>query len=715
MEADASLYCVSRVLRQTPSARYVRIRAPDGACMAVIEDFFLPVEVNDWNRESVLEAIRKPEAPNIGELLFQIAFPQNTMLLGPYLRAFAQSQGRNNRLRLRIQTDDPDLGSLSWERLRVPDGLREEVRAAWDPDGILPPPTELGTLADHQIVRDYTSGRTPQLAPLGTLKILAAWANPGGTDWPSVPSVAFEAATVADTLTGDSKQAIAEIRNAGPVTKETLFHALREFQPEMLHFAGHGHSPVDWPQGPPEPCLVLGEEGAAEYVTADELAPALEAAGVRIVVLNCCHGATSSRFHASFAHRLMSSPQRNKLSVIVAHQWRINVAQAGIFLRVFYEALARGEEVDSAVQAFRTQSTSWALPVVFLGDANAKVFAPTANDPYPLDLGQYLGPYEFFVQQHRVTDRRFLRDAIEDFAGSLIREKKGGIFHLLGPPGFGKTSFLWSYVNRSPDKPPHFAYRAGNSLLQDPGDALRHLYRQVLPFARLAEKNPQIGLNAFQKLLTDAGQKFLARGEVLRIVVDALDEAKGKGWPALDIIGDPVPPGVCWIVSSRPGQLADSLATRKSVRQLAMEEAKDQNAADAATACAMVLQSEFPEAATGTGDRLNTLAEKLARRAEANFLALRYFFEDHLAHGSSLAEIEAAEVHLTGSLTGVYQDFFEKRVEQKLEGLREIEAATPFRRRSPQPATRFPRRWSGKRLVSAAPSGSSRPGSCASS
>lgn len=165
----------------------------------------------------------------------------------------------------------------------------------------------------------------------------------------------------------------------------------------------------------------------------------------------------------------MSSPQRNKLSVIVAHQWRINVAQAGIFLRVFYEALARGEDVDSAVQAFRTQSTSWALPVVFLGDANAKVFAPTANDPYPLDLGQYLGPYEFFVQQHRVTDRRFLRDAIEDFAGSLIREKKGGIFHLLGPPGFGKTSFLWSYVNRSPDKPPHFAYRAGNSLLPGPG------------------------------------------------------------------------------------------------------------------------------------------------------------------------------------------------------------------------------------------------------
>lgn len=633
--------------------------------MPVVEEFILEVNGAPGNRtlrESALAGLQRirngdsASLQSLGEMLFRLAFPEDTSLSEKFIVKLGTCSAAKNTLRTRIRTADAELRSFPWELLRIP----QDYISRFERQGIpLPPVLDLGSLRRHWIVRDYSTGLQPNLSPIGKLKILVAWANPGGA-WGLVPSVGAEALTAADALQADGRP-VAEVREVAGATKSALLAELRAFKPEVFHFTGHGCSQIAWrPSGAPgNPSLVLGKEGLPEYLVAEELLPELEAASMRIVVLNCCYGTAAAPFVSSFAHRLMRSANRRSLSVVVAHQTEIDIFTACSFARTFYEELVKGESVEGAVEGFRRVSgaATW-LPAIFAGDADTQIFRATENDPYPIDFGPYLSHYDFFVQQTRFTGRAFLRRAIEEFISRLQTRNEGGVFLLTAPPGMGKTAFLWNCVHRGSPGMPHFFYRGGAAELRDPDDALHSLYREIQKQFREIEPDPDITPLSFATLLRNAGQECLKRSTVLRIVVDALDEAQGRTWQAADIIPTLVPPGVCWIVSSRPGEMAEELSAGHGVEQFELQAGSKENLDDVTAACAQVLQGVYFEEACGSGDRVEALARKLAEKAEGNFLVLRYFFEDQIAAAATLKELESASVSLSGSIVTVYEQFF---------------------------------------------------------
>jgi hypothetical protein len=296
----------------------------------------------------------------IGKQLFHALFHDHVR------DSYAQARGATrSRLRLRLWFELPELQALPWELLY--DAGQHEFIA----------------LSGRALITRYLSvpQGNPPLAVEPPLRLLIASASP--RDAAGLDVAAQETAI---------HQALAPLQAAGQVRVDSLPHAqvmtlrdtLRDLQPHVLHFVGHGAL------GPEGGVLVLEDAtGRARPLPADDLHILLQnAPTVRLAVLNACLTARGGSRAAPFAAQrravLGVGPElvRAGLGAVVAMQFSLNDESARLFAWDFYQTLARLEPVDLAVararEALRLEqgapSRDWATPVLFLRASDGQVF-----------------------------------------------------------------------------------------------------------------------------------------------------------------------------------------------------------------------------------------------------------------------------------------------------------------------------------------------------
>ena len=170
-----------------------------------------------------------------------------------------------------------------------------------------------------------------------------------------------------------------EIERRDTPTSEELAAELGRKRYHVLHFIGHGKFNPDEDGG----FIYLGDrdpDGNNAPVPGSKLAVLLaDYPSIRLVVLNTCEGALArGESFSGVAQDLI----RQKIPAVLAMQAKIPDAAAVRFSQWFYERLAKGRPIDRALRKVRyelfvagvVREADWAMPVLYLGAKNGKLF-----------------------------------------------------------------------------------------------------------------------------------------------------------------------------------------------------------------------------------------------------------------------------------------------------------------------------------------------------
>ena len=265
-----------------------------------------------------------------------------TALLGgsPLYRQVA-APGRKVRLRLWLYT--PDLLAVPWEYLYDPSPSQEQA---------------LARRREFSIVRSLSVVQENKLVVAASpLRVLVMISNP--SDLPGLDATAewanLEAATVIAGI---------DLIRIDP-TYEALQGALRQHQPHIFHFVGHGLFDETAQTG----LLYFQQaDGNAAPCPAEQVATLLTGCDtLRLALLNACQGATPGN-RSAFAGVAQKLIQQG-LPAVIAMQASILDNDALAFSQEFYRALADGYLLEAAVGEGRKRmadrSTAWGVPALY--------------------------------------------------------------------------------------------------------------------------------------------------------------------------------------------------------------------------------------------------------------------------------------------------------------------------------------------------------------
>lgn len=150
-----------------------------------------------------------------------------------------------------------------------------------------------------------------------------------------------------------------------------LTQALEQGRYQVLHYAGHSNLGV---QGG-DLHLVNRETGLTESLSGHDLAGLLVNNGIRLVVLNSCHGAQQSTDDGTTANRnLAEAIVRRGVPAVLAMAEQIPDNVALTLTQLFYRNIRQGYAIDRSLSRARqglmvahgSNRLYWALPVLYL-------------------------------------------------------------------------------------------------------------------------------------------------------------------------------------------------------------------------------------------------------------------------------------------------------------------------------------------------------------
>ena len=399
----------------------------------LVPDFVLRLEATESGVVATLRSPNEPEAPiihesktanvrksvegwksrflsdpqgsgliTLGKELGSVAFP-------PPIRRSLLAEAAVNPIRIRLSTDE-----LLWD---VPWEVCSMQELAASNEGFV------ALSARMRIIRDLgqissASGATEAAT------VLVAWANPGSKKYPQLHFAEKEAASVIRALR--SPECGLQTDELPYASVSGLLRSLKEKQPSILHFIGHGDL------NPSGGVIVLdgGQPGTDAAMYADELSKAVAGAGTSLVVLSGCM--TSGAPQA-----IGTVLAKSGVPAVIAMSAPIQDSSAHQFARAMYSSLAEGTPLDEAVFEARCaimgSGSAWAIPQLMLtsgepiafADADEQPFRWTGNEPrtnLAYDDRPFIG---------RVKERSDLRRKIRDLSQRLVT--------VTGPGGMGKT------------------------------------------------------------------------------------------------------------------------------------------------------------------------------------------------------------------------------------------------------------------------------------
>jgi hypothetical protein len=263
------------------------------------------------------------------------------VFVGGVGRAFIQAATLAPNVAVSVEVQPNDLAGLPWEFLRDPNGVGAPFLA-----------------------KEHCRRLTRANAVAGPVRL--------GRSKPVVLAVAVSAAGQPLDFR-EEREALEKLEADGFIelqwltdekaTYDGVNDALRGGRVQVFHFAGHG----DFAGGDARGEIVL-HDGP---LTADRLATLFGGSGVQFAFLNSCQGATiaSADAFAGTAQRLAAAG----VPAVLAMQHIVLDQVAGGFARKFYERLADGESVSTAVNSVRLAFSgpavppdAWATPVLYL-------------------------------------------------------------------------------------------------------------------------------------------------------------------------------------------------------------------------------------------------------------------------------------------------------------------------------------------------------------
>ncbi|HKQ07602.1 MAG TPA: AAA-like domain-containing protein [Blastocatellia bacterium] len=309
----------------------------------------------------VRSAVRPDEVTprGFGNNLYQALFN------GPVGHCLHQSQAsaskKHAKLRIRLRLNDvPKLANLPWEF------LYDEYRQ------------HLALDNQFSLVRYIDLPfEDPPLAKVEQLSILVLISTPDNQE------------SVAGDQELDYMQGVVaklgnrvRIKQLETPSLEALQRELKEAEVRrepyhVFHYIGHGW----FDRAAEEGTVVLeNDEKHSEFESGDRLATILHNhRTLRLAILNCCDSAqaTSTDIFSGVAQSLT----KMGIPAVIAMQFEISDEAAIVFARNFYESLARGETVESALTCAREQMFSkkslgceWGTPVLYLRAPNSRLF-----------------------------------------------------------------------------------------------------------------------------------------------------------------------------------------------------------------------------------------------------------------------------------------------------------------------------------------------------
>ncbi len=308
-----------------------------------------------------------PEA--IGDELFRSIFK------GSILQCFTSSLHHvenlpNTGLRVRLELDPTQsglafLGALPWELM-----YRAETRDYLSRNLLTP------------VVR-YLDVSHLQIAPPpihDQLRILVHVSSPEG-----VPRLDHESELARIESAWGQRADIRIIRPERP-TLRALRGLLRDTSPHVLHFIGHGNFEPTTGHGS---LLFEDAEGRPHPVTGGLLAETLKIGHrIRLVFLNSCTGARYPRQEGQDPyHGVASALLMGGVASVLAMQFAVSDRAAVDFSDAFYDALAAGDPIESAVAEGRLavlrerpDSWEWATPALYMGVDHGRIFPRARTD-----------------------------------------------------------------------------------------------------------------------------------------------------------------------------------------------------------------------------------------------------------------------------------------------------------------------------------------------
>lgn len=296
--------------------------------------------------------------------------------------------------------------------------------------------------------------------------------------------------------------------------------------------------------------------------------------------------------------RLGEGPEFDDLLTYERHQRR-GGAQRAVSL-VHYVG------VRSAERRQLRRDSEMAHVVAAFGERLARWISDSQTEDEPLrDDPRFVGMSEAVDDAARGFVGR--EPAIAEIEGRAV-SATGSLLIVAGPPGAGKTSLLAKVARDLAAAAVHLTGTSAGR--DDPRLIARALLAQTLLRYELRCPVPEEFGDArkrFHELLREVG----VDGDPVVVVIDALDELRpgADGNVELGLVPDPVPPGVCMVVSARPGDVVERLRKHPQAKIVELSPMGDGDLG----AIARTLLPEAPEA---------VLAEACAE-AEGNPLFLR--------------------------------------------------------------------------------------------
>ncbi len=292
-------------------------------------------------------------AKSYGGELFAALFHGD--LLSCFRRGLEQAKREGAGLRIRLRLADvPELANLPWEYLYDRDADRFFALSTATP-------------VVRYLERPEPLGRLAVRPPLNVLVTVA-----GPTDYPAL-DVEQEWRRLNQAL-GDLRQrGLIGLERLDGATLDVLQQRLRRGEAHILHFIGHG----DFDHESQEGVLILEDgSGRGKQVRGKDLGIVLRDHAPRLVVLNCCDGAQTSRRDpfAGVAQTLI----RQGVPAVVAMQTEILDRGALILAKELYGALADGYPIDACLTEARKvlarrQGAAWGAPVLYLRAPDGRI------------------------------------------------------------------------------------------------------------------------------------------------------------------------------------------------------------------------------------------------------------------------------------------------------------------------------------------------------
>ena len=285
----------------------------------------------------------------------------------------AQQQDKGLRLKLRI--NDPQLATLPWEFLY--DDRQERFLA-------------LSNRTPIVRYMELPHPPRPLIAPL-PLRILVMIAAPIDLQPLAVENEKERIIAATQDL---CQRGLIEITWLHGQTWRDLQRAMYQGPWHIFHFIGHGNSNINSNNIETESNIILcDDDQKAAPLSATSLGQLLaDHSSLRLVLLNACNSASSDR--TDLASSTASTLVQKGIPAVLAMQHRFSDKAAVECARSFYQALAFGLPVDTAVAEARkgiglqnTDSFEWGVPVLYMRTDDGVLYkTEAANSDTPPSL-----------------------------------------------------------------------------------------------------------------------------------------------------------------------------------------------------------------------------------------------------------------------------------------------------------------------------------------